>query len=111
MNKIVHLFTKSDLRLGHRGLRLLAAKSKVDLNKLEVGEYALFANNSLTGMKVFAANNTVIYCKSPSHRPFDIRAMNALPEFIEGSSINYDAALLSVFRKKYAHLFPRELKK
>lgn len=105
MNKITHLFTKVDLRFGHTGLKKLAMKQKVDVTNLGVGEFALFANNSLTGLKVFAANNTVIYCKAPSHRPFDIRAMQYLPQFIDGSDIGYDKALLTMFRSKYSHLF------
>lgn len=105
MNKVMHLFTKVDLRYGHNGLKKLALKQKVDVNNLGVGEYALFANNSLTGMKIFAANNTVIYCKAPTHRPFDIRAMQYLPQFIDGQEIGYDKALLTMFRQKYQHLY------
>ncbi len=108
MNKIVHIFTQVDLRLGHPGLKEVALKKKVNVEQLEVGEYVLFTNNSLTGMKVYAANNTVIYCKSPAeHRPFDIRGLNALPQFMDGASINYDDSIRAVLVKKYAHLLPK----
>lgn len=106
MNQVVHLFTNSDLRSGHLGLTKIANKNKVNVTNLAPGEFVLFVNRRLTGMKAYGANNTVIYCKSPNDsRPFDPRTFEQLPQFIEGPTIRYKDALVQLMHKKYAHLF------
>lgn len=104
-NKILHLFTEVSMICSHDGLSKIAGKEKVDLKNLSVGEFVLFANRSLTAMKLFAAHNVIIYYRAPDNRPIDIRALKHIPQFVSGSDIGYDRAILAVLREKYAHLF------
>lgn len=105
MSKVVHLFTEVSMSYGHKGLIALAARKRLNVLNLEVGEFALFANKRLTAMKLFGANNVVIHYKAPDNRPIDPRGLRYIPRFVTETDIGYDAAILEAIRKKYSHLF------
>ncbi len=108
MSKVLHLFTEVSMSNGHNGLITLAAKKKLNVRTLPVGDFALFINKRLTAMKLFGANNVIVHYKAPDNRPIDPRALRYVPKFVSETDIGYDGAVVDLIRKKYAHLFRDE---
>lgn len=95
---IIRYFSGVHLGLGHPGLTKLASKHGLKVNELGDGEYVLFANTRMTGIKLFAQNNCIAYYKSPSGR-IDPRVIALIPRFFNGTRIDLDGALREVILK------------
>lgn len=103
--KVVRAFLGTDLRCTHLGLAEIAKKNKIDVGKLEPGEYLLFINNEKTKLKLFAANHVVAYLRLPDNQKLDMRTISLIPQAFKASGrIDYDGALKEVlveaFKKK-----------
>jgi hypothetical protein len=104
--KLAGVFTDADMRSGYDGLSVLASKRGIDLKNLPKGECVAFINTSQNKIKVCTQNDVVAYHRSTRGK-IDLRVVQFLPEYFDGSRINYDAALERVMRKA----FPRWFKK
>ena len=108
-NKIMHVYTNVNLQNGHEGLTGIAKKeNKVDVNKLAVGQFALFINRAFTAVKVFAANNVVVHYKHPRNHILDYKALRLIPAFFDGQNLGYMRALKQVIEQDYPHLVDRK---
>jgi hypothetical protein len=96
MNKIVQVFLGADLRNSHDGLTALAKSKKIDVTKLEPGQFVLFINHSRDRLKLFAANNVIAYLKVPSGR-LNMATISLIPQaFHTTGKIEYDKVLREV---------------
>lgn len=93
MNRIIRFFPNSDLRNGHLGLAAQAKKQQIDVTSLKTGEFVMFANASMTGVKIFCPNHTICYVRSPDGRRIEMKAIRYLPLFFSGTEFNYTKAL------------------
>jgi hypothetical protein len=91
-NQLISVFPRTDLRCGHDGLTTLARKAKRDPSTLAPGQFMVFINNSQSAFKMFAANNTLVYYRSPRGR-IDINTIRHIPNCFNGNALNYNAAL------------------
>lgn len=105
MSKLISVFPNTDLRSGHPGLQVKAAKADVDVTEINPGELVLFINKKQTAFKAFAHNNTLIYYKH-QRGMLNLEAIKYLPTCLNGSELNYDRALAKVFER----LFPKKRK-
>ena len=109
MNKIMHVYSNVNLQNGHDGLTAIAKKeNKVDVSKLNVGQFALFINRAFTAVKVFAANNVIVHYKHPKNHILDYKALRLIPDFFDGQSIGYMKALKQVIEQDYPHIVERK---
>jgi hypothetical protein len=83
-----------------QGLSLLAKDHGIDLSKLNVGEFVLFVNTKKTSFKLYTANNTICYVKMPGNRRVDLRVIQDIPKYFNGSSLDYNKALTNVLLKE-----------
>jgi hypothetical protein len=95
-NKLLRYFSDVDFRNGHEGLKNIAATYKVDVSKLEVGEYVIFVNRSKTSLKMFAPNNVIAHLKMPGNARINLKCIQSLPTFFNGQSLDYTSALKKV---------------
>lgn len=112
MNKIMHVYCNINLQNGHEGLTVIAKKeNKLDVSKLAVGQFALFINRAFTAVKVFAANNVLIYYRHPKNHILDYKALRLIPAFFDGQNIGYMRALKQVIEQDYPHIIERKSRK
>jgi hypothetical protein len=105
-NQVLHIFPNVNLQNGHDGLRAYAKKSyKINVDDLQVGQFAIFINRAFTAVKVFAANNVLVHYKHPKKHMLNYKALKLIPEFFEGQDIGYTKALRQVIKEEYPHLF------
>lgn len=100
MAKALQIFLNADFRNVHEGLAAIAKKNKLDVEKLESGEYLIFVNTAKDRLKLYAANNVVAYLKMKSGK-IDLRTIQLIPQAFNGSGrIDYDAALKEVIERE-----------
>lgn len=100
MSRLLRVFLNADMRNGHDGLKQLAKTEKLDLAKLEPGEYVLFLNSARDRLKLFATDNIFAYLKLDRGR-IDLRTLSKIPRAFSGSGkIDYDATLKEVLKKE-----------
>ncbi len=99
-NTLVRHVAGADLRLGYTGL-----SKKVPLSKLGKGEFVAFVNNRLDKVKLCTCNDLVCYLRLPPGQKIDPNVITHLPEFFDGKSINYDAAVEKSLRKSFPKWF------
>lgn len=95
--KIIRFLQNTDLRCMHEGLAKVAKDEGVDVTDLNPGEFVVFANSRMTGIKVYAPGNVIAYLKSPDNHRIEIRAIQYLPRFFNGTEFNYSGALKKFF--------------
>lgn len=99
MNRVKQIFLNTDLRCQHRGLSLLAAKRKCNLDKLEPGEHVAFVNRRKDRVKLYSANGLLSYLKSD--RPLDLRAIASIPEaFGKSLKLKYASGIRKLYESK-----------
>lgn len=105
---IIQIFQDVDLRCSHDGLTDVAKKEKVNLSKLNEGEYVVFFNSKRTHLKIAAAHGTIAYRRSEHGRFFDVSCIVAVVRaFHNTGRLDYDAALkerLDELLKRRAHV-------
>ena len=100
MNKVIRLFQNADLRCAHDGLGLLARDHKIDVSKLQKGEFIMFINRRKNQLKAFAAGNIVAHLKTVDGHRLDLNVIQKLPTYFSGGSFKYDEALGDMFEQK-----------
>jgi hypothetical protein len=101
-NKIIQCFTNVDLRNGHDGLAELAKRSGVNVADLQPGQFVPFINPAKTRMKLFCANDIVLYYRAKSGQ-IDLRIISELPKIFKTTGrIDCDSALKTAIEKSLA---------
>lgn len=98
MNRVIRFFRDTHLGNGHEGLAYIAKKEGIDVRNLPKGEFVIFANKRMNGIKAYT-QNCVAYLKSPDGRRLEMKTIQKLPNYFSGSSFRYDDALAEVFSK------------
>lgn len=99
--RVVRYFPDTHLGNSHHGLREIAAKVGIRVEKLQLGEYAIFVNKRQTALKLFAPGNVVAYLKMPGDCRLDPRVIAMVPKFFNGTEIKYDAAIRELIQKQF----------
>ncbi len=95
--RVVQVFMNADLRNGHEGLAKMAKEFKIDVEKLNPGEFVIFINAHKDRLKLYAANHVIAYLKAPKGGRLDLRTIQLIPEtFMAKGKIDYDADLKRV---------------
>lgn len=89
---ILRCFVNADLRNGHMGLSQMAKQDRIQVEKLEPGQYLVFINTAKNKMKVYTANNIVAYLRLSRGR-IDLSTISKIPQSFQGGDIHYDEAL------------------
>lgn len=101
MARAIQIFLDSDLRCSHDGLAMIAKKEKIDVSKLEPGEYVIFVNSAKDKCKVYAAFNVVAYLKPPKGHKIEMKVIQLIPvAFAATGRIDYDKALKELLEKE-----------
>lgn len=100
MIRALQIFLGADMRNGHEGLAALAKKEKIDVAKLEAGQFVIFINNEKNKIKLYGAHNVVAYLKWNNGR-IDMRTIQLIPQAFNASGrIDYDVILKEVIEKE-----------
>lgn len=103
MSKIVRCFFDTHMGLAHDGLREVAKRQGLNLDKLERGEFVVFINTSKDRLKIFATKNTFAYWRAQKGMKLDLQVICEIPRVFNGSDIgDYDKALESALVHKLA---------
>ncbi len=97
--KILRIFPETAMYYSHQGLRSIAAKNKIDVDELEMGEFLVFINKRLNSVKILTAGNVLCYLKTIDQRRLEMKTIQMIPAFFEGSQFKYDKALEQVLRR------------
>lgn len=90
--KILRVFINVDMRNGHYGLGTLAKEHKINVTKLDPGNFVIFINARRTKMKAYGANEVLSYVRYGERISLD--AIRYLPmAFQAKQKFDYDAAL------------------
>lgn len=103
MSKIVRCFFDTHMGLAHDGLREVAKRQHLDLDKLAEGEFVVFINTSKDRLKVFATRNTFAYWRATKGVKLDLNVIREIPSIFTGKVIgSYDNALEQALLHKLA---------
>lgn len=102
MNQLVRYVPDADLRLGYTGLNKL-----VPLTNLGKGEFVAFVNRAQTKVKLATQNDMIAYYRHSRGR-LDPRVIRHLPEYFNGSEIDYNAAVTKMIRRSFPKFFAKE---
>lgn len=100
MNKLTKYIPDADLRMGYDGLNRVTP-----LTNLGKGEFVAFVNRARDKVKLCTCNDMVAYLRLPSGQRIDPRVIQYLPEFFNGSTIEYGKAVAKVLRKNFPKWF------
>lgn len=103
MNKLVRFFADTDLRYGYDGLSKIAKDDGLNLLSLKKGHFVAFVNHAKTKVKLCTSHDVLCYLRLPRGRTLDPRVIKHLPEYFNGTTIEYDAAM----RKVLMDAFPK----
>lgn len=100
MNKLVKYVPDADLRLGYEGL------SEIEkLSHLGKGEFIAFVNRARNKIKLATGGDMLAYLRLPTGQRIDPRVIKLLPEYFDGTQIQYDKAMEKTFRKSFPKWF------
>jgi hypothetical protein len=100
MSKVIQVFMDADLRCGHDGLADIAKKEKINVTKLEHGEFVMFINVERNKLKLYTANNIVAYLRLPQGK-IEMRTLGMIPAaFAQTGRISYDEHLKEVLQER-----------
>jgi hypothetical protein len=99
MNRLIKYIPDSDLRLGYDGLN-----KKVPLTNLGKGEFVAFVNRAQNKIKLCTQNDMVAYYRH-SRGKIDPRVIQHLPEYFNGTGIQYNKAIERVMKDKFPKFF------
>lgn len=100
-NRIVRYFSDVHLGNGHDGLKALAKKHDIDVDKLEWGQFVIFTNRSQTALKMYSAGQLIAHLRLPQGMRLNPRVISLIPRYFSGSRINYEGAIAEVIRKEF----------
>ena len=102
-NKIVRLFLETNMACSHNGLRILASKNKVDLQRLGSNEHVLFINKAQNRVKLYSSNGVISYLWREKGR-LDMAALSEIPNtFTSQEGFNIKAALKRTLVKRLGY--------
>lgn len=101
MNRLIRYIADADLRQGYDGL-----SKKVPLAALGKGEFVAFVNRKRDKVKLCTGGDMVAYLRLKSGR-LDPRTIQYLPEYFNGTTIEYDKAIERVMRKQFPKWFDK----
>lgn len=112
-NKIVGYVMGISMHLSHDGLKevALTQRPKIDLEKLNPGEFVLFSNNAFTAVKIFGSGNTFIYHRAKANRTLNPRALMHAVECFDGVEFAYPQALAKAIEEQLSPEMRAWLKK
>lgn len=100
MAKLLQVFLNSDMRCCHDGLAKLAKENKVDVKKLEPGEFVIFINSSMDRVKLYTANEVVAYLRLQKGK-VDLRTISLIPRaFMASGKFQYDESLKEIILER-----------
>ena len=102
-NRIIRYFPNVHMGNSHHGLSEIAKEHKVNISKLEPGEFVIFVNNDQTALKMFAPGNIIAHLRMPGTQKINPRVIAMIPRFFNGAQIEYDKALREVIQKEFGH--------
>lgn len=100
-NRIVRYFPEVHLGNGHEGLAAVAKKNGIEMNKLNPGEFLIFVNKTQTALKLYTGGNMIAHLKMPGSEKINPRVITMLPQFFNGSHIDYNGALKEAVSRWY----------
>jgi len=100
VNKLVRYVADADLRRGYDGLN-----KQVPLAELKQGEFVAFVNRKLDKVKLCTGKDMIAYLRLPQGQRIDPRVIQYLPEFFNGSNIEYGKAVEKSLRKSFPKWF------
>lgn len=103
MNKLVRYVPDADLRVGYDGLQKI-----VKLQNLGKGEFVAFVNRRRDKIKLATGNDTLAYHRLPQGQRVDPKVIAILPEYFDGATLNYDAAVEKSLRKSFPTWFDKQ---
>lgn len=106
-NKTAQFFANVDMRKGYDGLQKLAKKNDLDLSTLARGSFAVFVNRKMNKFKLATCNDVVAYQRLPQGKYLDPRIIAILPEYFNGSTIDYPAAQRAMINKAFPTWFSK----
>jgi len=102
-NRIIRYFPNTHMGNAHHGLAEIAAQHKININKLNPGEFVIFVNNDQTALKMFGPGNIIAHLRMPGSEKINPRVISMIPKFFNGTQIEYDKALREVIQKEFGH--------
>jgi hypothetical protein len=99
--KLLRVFFGVDMRNSHQGLLAVAAKSKVNLDKMGAGDCVIFINTNFTRVKMFASGTKAILYVSEGNKRIAPEAIKFLPHYVNGSELDYKGALAEAIEKHF----------
>lgn len=109
-NRIVAFILDVHMAFSHDGLHEIAKKEKkLDLDKLKVGEFVLFANRPFTAFKLFGAGNAFLYYRQ--EHPLNPRALMRMVSCFDGVKFDYKKALQETILKQLDPNLRRSIEK
>lgn len=98
--RVVRCFLNADMRNGHEGLRLVAAKEKIDVDKLAPGEFVVFVNAAKDRLKIYTHSRVLAYQHQKGVR-INLKTIAEIPRaFAATGRIDYDKALKTTLEKE-----------
>ncbi len=89
--RLAHIFTNIDMRMGHQGLKELLASKRI---KMQEGDFIVFINTARTMIKAFASNlDAILFVKNGNNRRLDLGVIKHLPKYCNGPSLNLQGAV------------------
>lgn len=92
MNRILRIFWDINMNCQHDGLTKIAKKEKVILSDLGIGEFVCFLNRKKDRLKIFTADNILVYARAPKGQ-IDLGTIKRIPYYFRSGKFQYDEAL------------------
>jgi hypothetical protein len=101
--RVIQCFFDVDMRCAHDGLAVLAKVQKIDVAKLDAGEYVIFINTAKNRLKMFAPGGVVAYYRAHGGERINLNTIPLIPRAFNATGrIDYDKALREVLEKQLA---------
>jgi hypothetical protein len=107
VSRLVQYFPNADLRSGYDGLYKVAKRGGLDLKTIKNGEFCAFVNRKKDKLKLATHSDFVAYLRLPRGQQIDPRVIQVLPEFFNGTKIEYSRALENVLKKQFPRWFEK----
>lgn len=107
MNKLVRYFADQNLSGGYDMLSEVALGEKINLRTLPRGHFVAFVNKTQTKVKLATGNDVIAYLRLEPGRKLDPRTIQHLPEFFNGTGIEYDKAMKKVLQNQFPKWFEK----
>jgi hypothetical protein len=97
---IRRIYFDTSMQLGFIGLRETLLKSKVKIEESPPSDAYVFVNRRRAAFKILLSGSTLVYHNTYG-RPFPLDAIKNIPDFFDGTRINFSAAVEKAVREKH----------